>query len=395
MSEMDSIFENSKLIAKKITGRLTEQEKEFFDRWINGSQQNQKFYKKVQNNQNFLTRNEQFESVNTKRAWEEIAAKLKVRKKNNTITVFLKYAAAILLPFLIGTAAYYYINQQAGRENNMSLVADIKPGSRNAILVLNNGQNIDLDKQEVATLKEADGTTINKVNDELNYVGNRSEKSKKIFQNTLVIPRGGEYSLVLSDGTKVFLNSMSKLVFPVRFSGDKREVSLEGEAYFEVRKDKQHPFVVSVNGMQINVLGTKFNVNAYPDEQKTYTTLVEGRVRINSENRQEKEWLLEPDQQVIFDKSNSETVIRNVDAKQFMQWTTGTYTFTNQSLGEIMKSLSRWYDFKYSFSDESLKAIRFEGGLNKYESIQPILDIITRTGKVKYKVEGKEIIFTK
>ena len=395
MNKMDSIFEDSKLIAKKITGRLTEQEKDLFDHWINGSQQNQKFYKKVQDNHNFLARNEQFESVNTKRAWEEFATKLKIRKRSNTITIFLKYAASILLPILIGTATYYYISRQADLKNNAALVADIKPGSRNAILVLNNGENIDLDKQEVATLKEADGTTINKVKDELNYVGNQSEKSKTILQNTLVIPRGGEYSLVLSDGTKVFLNSMSKLVFPVRFSGDKREVTLEGEAYFEVHKDKQHPFVVSVNGMQINVLGTKFNVNAYQDDQNIYTTLVEGKVRINSENQQEKEWLLEPDQQAVFDKSDARVKIKNVDAKQFMQWTTGTYTFTDQSLDEIMKSLSRWYDFKYSFNDESLKSLRFEGGLNKYESIEPILDIITRSDKVKYKVEGKEIIFTK
>jgi len=394
MNKLDSVFENSKLIAKKITGRLTGQEKELFDQWISNSPQNQKILRKVQDNQNFLAHNEQFESVNTKRAWDEFSAKLKIQKGNKTLTTFFKYAAAILFPILIGTVAYY-ISRQSDLKNNSALITDIKPGSRNAILVLDNGQSIDLGNQVIAFLKEADGTVINKVDDELNYTGRKSEESKQILRNTLIIPRGEEYSLILSDGTKVYLNSMSKLVYPVRFSGDKREVKLEGEAFFEVQKDKHHPFVVSVNGIQINVLGTSFNINAYQDDQKVYTTLVEGKVMINSANHESEKWFLEPNQQAIFDKSGTGVEIRNVDAKQYMQWTTGTYTFTNQSLDDIMKSLSRWYDFKYSYSDESLKSIRFEGGLNKYESIEPILDIITRTGKVKYKVEGKEIIFTK
>ncbi len=395
MNRMDSIFENSRLIANKILGRLTEQEEEIFDKWINHSKQNQRFYRRVKDNQNFQSRNEQFESINTEQAWDEFTTRLGIKKKTSKTIIFFKYAAAILLPILIGYSAYYFMNQNVGQKNNMVMLADIKPGIRKAILVLSNGQNIDLDKQDVATIKEEDGTVIGKANDELTYIGNQLGKSKKTLRNTLVISKGEEYSIVLSDSTKVFLNSMSKLAFPVRFSGNKREVTLEGEAYFEVHKDSQHPFIVTVNGMQINVLGTSFNVNAYPDEQNVYTTLVEGKVMINQVNQENKKMYLEPDQQAIFSKPDLEMEIRNVDAKQYMQWTTGTYTFTNQSLDEIMKSLSRWYDFTYSFDDESLKSIRFEGGLNKYESIEPILDIITRTRKVKYKVEGKEIIFTK
>ncbi len=395
MNRIDSIFENSRLIAKKITGRLTEQEKEIFDQWINNSPQNQKFYKKIQDNENFQARNEQFESINTKRAWDEFSMKIKIRKRNNSVSMFLKYAAIVFFPILIGTATYYFIGRYSQQKDNTSVISMIKPGFRNAILVLNNGQNIDLCKQEIATIKEADGSVINKLNNELNYRNNQSAKSKKELRNTLLIAKGGEYSIVLSDSTKVFLNSMSRLVYPVKFSGDKREVTLEGEAYFEVKKDRQHPFIVTVNGMQINVLGTSFNVNAYPDELKVYTTLVEGKVMINPANQEDKKWILEPNQQATFGRSDSEVKISDVDAKLYMQWIKGTYTFTDQPLDEIMKSLSRWYDFTYSFSDESLKTIRFEGGLNKYESIEPILDIITRTGKVTYKIEGREIIFTK
>lgn len=395
MDRIDSIFENSRLIAKKIAGQLTEHEEDIFDEWLNESPQNQEFYNNVRKNQNFLHRNEQFENINTKRAWDELSTKLKIGRRNSLITTFLKYAAAILFPILIGGTIYYFVDQYTGTKDDAALLTNIKPGTRKAVLILSNGQNIDLDKKDVATIKEDDGTVIGKANDELTYVGNHSRKIKKVLRNTLVISRGEEYSIVLSDSTKVFLNSMSKLVFPVRFSGKKREVILEGEAYFKVHKDKKHPFIVTVNGMQINVLGTSFNVNAYPDEQKVYTTLVEGKVMINSVTQENNKVFLEPDQQAIFSKPDLEMKVTEVDAKQYMQWTTGTYTFTNQTLGDIMKSLSRWYDFKYSFSDNSLQYIRFEGGLNKYESIEPILDIIIRTGKVKYKVKEKEIIFTK
>jgi ferric-dicitrate binding protein FerR (iron transport regulator) len=137
-------------------------------------------------------------------------------------------------------------------------------------------------------------------------------------------------------------------------------------------------------------------VKAYQDEQNVYTTLVEGSVRINTgEGQLNPEYTLEPDQQAVFDKRNATVSVQNVDAAQYMQWTTGRYIFADQPLDEIMKTLSRWYDFTFRYSDESLKEMRFEGGLNKYESIEPVLDIITRTGKVKVSINGKEVLFLK
>jgi len=394
MSRLDSIFEDSILIAKKLTGQLTEQENDLFNQWLQ-KESNRRFFKRIQDNQNFLIRNEQYESVNIKRGWNEFSVALNFHKKKTRLYSLLKYAAVILLPIIIGISVHYYVNHQIEVKNRNIQLTSIKPGTRNAILVLDNGQKIDLDKQNMTELKESDGTIINKINDELSYTGNGSVRSKKRLQNIIVIPRGGEYSLVLSDSTKVFLNSMSKLAFPVIFSGGKREISLEGEAYFEVHKDKQHPFIVNVNGMQIKVLGTAFNVKAYTDEQNVYTTLVEGQVIINTEKQSGKECLLFPNQQAVFDKLNEGLNIRKVDASQYMQWTIGKYVFTDQTLDEIMRSLSRWYDFVYSYSDESIKNLRFEGGLDKYRSIDPIIDIIERTGKVKVMVKGKEIIFMK
>jgi hypothetical protein len=327
-------------------------------------------------------------------AWEEFTEAVTTERKKKRSLVFLKYAAVILFPLLIGTMSYWLIHEQSGK-NHMH-TSEILPGTKSAFLVLSNGQKIDLGKEGVNALKEADGTIIEKNDDKLHYMKHQRLVSEEVLQDELIVPRGGEYSLVLSDGTRVYLNSMSRLIFPVRFSGDNRKVILEGEGYFEVQKDEKRPFIVQVSGMQIQVLGTSFNVKAYQDEQNVYTTLVEGKVRINSEDDQlNGEFFLEPDQQAIFDKRNSIVSVKDVDAAQYMQWTTGRYIFVDQPLDEIMKTLSRWYDFTFRYSDESLKEMRFEGGLNKYENIYPILDIINRTGKVKVDIKGKEVLFSK
>jgi ferric-dicitrate binding protein FerR (iron transport regulator) len=188
---------------------------------------------------------------------------------------------------------------------------------------------------------------------------------------------------------------MSRLIFPVRFPKDERVVILEGEGYFEVQKEEKRPFVVQVNGMQIQVMGTSFNVKAYQDELSIYTTLVEGKVRVNTGSGPNDQYVLEPDQQAVFDRQKAALSVEQVDAVQYIQWTKGKYIFYNQTLDEIMKTLSRWYDFTYQCNDESIRSMRFEGGLNKYESIYPILDIIGKTGKVEVTVKGKEVIFTK
>jgi ferric-dicitrate binding protein FerR (iron transport regulator) len=210
-----------------------------------------------------------------------------------------------------------------------------------------------------------------------------------------MVPRGGEFNLVLSDGTRVFVNSMSKLEFPVNFTGNKREISLEGEAYFEVAKDKTRPFIVKIKGVQVEVLGTTFNIKAYPEDHQSFTTLVEGKVKLCSGNQSDNDYFLMPDQQAVYDPSSKGVVINKVDAGKIVQWTTGRYYFSDQPLDEIMKTLSRWYDFNYKFEDQAIKNVKFEGGLNKYGSIYPILDIINETGKVKVTVKNKDVIFSK
>lgn len=393
MEKINSIFEISELIARDKSGQLNQLEKDTLEKWIKSSERNQILYQRIVDGSNLSARNSLYERINTKQAWNKLSKELIAPQKNRVRTLLIRYAAAIMIPLLIGTATYLYLHDKTLQGTQQ--FAEILPGTSHAILVLANGKNVNLSNDSIRNLVEDDGSLIKNTRKELSYAKQPSNSLKKTLLNTLIVPKGGEFKLVLSDGTRVSVNSMSKLVFPVSFTGNKREVTLEGEALFEVSKDKSKPFIVTIKGLQVEVLGTTFNIKAYPDDNQSFTTLVEGKVKLNSGLQSANDSFLEPDQQAVYDPSTARMVIQKVDAKQVMQWTTGRYSFTNQTLDEIMKTLSRWYDFNYKFEDESLQQIRFEGGLNKYESIEPILDIIKETGKVKVKVTGKEVLFSK
>lgn len=393
MGKINSIIEISELIARDITGQLNQQEKDTLEKWIGSSGQNRKLYEKIVEGRNLAERTRIYERIDAENAWKKVSERIIPQSGRRFVPIVYRYAAAILIPLLMGITTYWYLYEKP--QKMAQPIAGIVPGTSHAVLVLANGKNVNLSNDSIKNVIENDGTVIRKSDKELNYTEQVSGNSQKPILNTLIVPKGGEYSLILSDGTRVFVNSMSKLVYPVNFTGDKREITLEGEAYFEVFKDKSKPFIVNIKGLKVEVLGTSFNVKAYPDDKQSFTTLVEGKVKLNSGLQTSVVRILEPDQQGVFDPLTSAIVVQKVDARQFMQWTTGKYTFTNQTLDEMMKTLARWYNFNYQFEEASLKNIRFEGGLNKYESIDPILEIIKRTGKVKVTVKGREVLFCK
>jgi len=389
MKEIYQITKIAGWIAKSISKQIELEEKEKLDTWKNESENNKKLFKKISDWDNFQERNNTYKSFDTEKAWNQIGTKIEKPTPRIRINSILKYAAAIVLPLMIGGILFYYLSDS---NTVTEQLAEIKPGTQNAIIVLDNGKSINLEDGKLTRLVEKDGTVIINKKGEVSYANTEQKRTRKQLQNTLIIPRGGEYNLVLSDGTRIFLNSVSKLQYPVVFDKQKREVSLEGEAYFEVERDEKRPFFVNINGMKVEVLGTSFNIKAYADDDEIFTTLVEGSVKVNSAQSNE-EWILAPNQQAVMGKNTSKVEVREVDAQQFIGWKNGVYYFTNEPVEEIMKTLSRWYDFDYEFSDESLRSIRFEGGLNKYDDITPILEIMQSTGKLKYKNDGKKIIF--
>jgi ferric-dicitrate binding protein FerR (iron transport regulator) len=392
----EEILDISEIIARKLSGEELsyKDEKELSD-WIFSSGRNRSLYNRIKDSLNFDHRNELIRQINTTEAWLRYKQKINIDTNRKRQIRWWQYAAAIFVPVFVATL--FYITQQERKQDQVQIAEEqIVPGSKNAVLVLGSGKSIDLEKNDALDIKEEDGTRIVKDNQLLSYHQSTDKTHMKVPDNTLIVPRGGEYSLVLSDSTKVYLNAMSKLVFPVSFSKGVREVFLEGEACFIVKKDQGKPFLVNVNGMRIEVLGTTFNVNAYKDQGNIITTLVEGKVRLFAGAGQSGEYMLSPGDQAVFNASSGDEVqVRQVNASNYIQWIGGVYVFDKQSLGEIMQTLSRWYDFNYLFEQQELEHIRFKGGLNKYESIDPILEIIESTGKVKATIKGKNILFSK
>ncbi|MFV0553255.1 MAG: FecR family protein [Mangrovibacterium sp.] len=389
MKGINQTIEIAKLIAKSMSGELDATDASSLDLWRNSSPRNETLFQEITSTARFAARNKAYESIDVDRAWRKIAAKI---TRTHWSLRLAKYAAILVLPLLLGIASYtYYIGIPQTEE--IAMLPEIMPASKHAVVVLSSGETIDL-KESAASQIEESGATINKQQGELSYSEQQQKRSKKEVKNTLLVPQGGEYSLVLSDGSRVQMNSLSRLTYPVAFLGNKREVHLEGEAYFEVAKDSARPFIVYVNGMAVEVLGTSFNIKAYADEQEIATTLVEGKVKLKLGDSPE-QFILKPNQQAVFTPENQQVNIQEVDVKQYVGWRLGIYYFTNEKLEDILKTLVRWYDFDYEFADEQLREIRFEGGLNKYENMYPILDIMKSTGKLDFEMEGKMVKISK
>lgn len=209
---------------------------------------------------------------------------------------------------------------------------------------------------------------------------------------TLEVPRGGEFIVILEDSTKVWLNSSSTLTYPENFKDGERRVSISGEAYFAVTKDKKgKPFYVETSGQEIRVYGTEFNVRAYPEESAVYTSLSSGKIglrKIGSGG----ELILTPGHQAVLDKSSMEATVRNVDIETVTGWTKGRFVFQEQSLGHIMADLGRWYDFDFEFEDPALEEIVFMGSIPRYSDFSTAMLILEKTGGITFSVKDNKVL---
>ena len=230
------------------------------------------------------------------------------------------------------------------------------------------------------------------VTGKVSYHVNETGMEDSLVFNTLIVPKGGEYSLELPDGTVVWVNSESALRFPEKFTSNRREVFLEGEAYFEVTKDTTRSFIVEANGMEVKVYGTQFNVNTRRDDQ-IQTTLVEGSVSVKPKGLAEV--MLKPNQQAVFNKLAGRVSVRDVDVMSYVAWQRGNYYFENKSIGEILDELSLWYDIQVFFVNNEVRNERFSGYLPRYEEIDRLLSLIEKTSHVQFEIKGRVIIVRK
>lgn len=305
---------------------------------------------------------------------------------------FFKYAAAAIFIAISAGFYFYKLNDSPSlKENNPKLVSrgDRAPGGNKATLTLANGTvisltdaaNGDLVKQSgISIAKTADGQLVYKVSAAAN-----SEKGNAAF-NTITTPNGGQYQILLPDGSKVWLNAASSLKFPTVFSGTERKVELNGEAYFEVAKNRKVPFTVDANGTKVLVLGTHFNVMAYEDEKLVKTTLLEGSVKLSHADAVA---FLKPGQQGTIAGNERDYKVQEADVASATAWKNGYFLFDNASLPQLMRQISRWYDVDVVYAG-GLKDHEFVGEVSRNYSLMKILRIL-ELSEVKFKLEGRTL----
>ncbi|MDE5423635.1 DUF4974 domain-containing protein [Ancylomarina sp. DW003] len=390
MNRIDQHIKISQLIAKEVNFGLDEKEKQELYSWIDGREENKQVYDRIRNKEGFLDWDENFHQVDVEEGWKRFDEAVNPNKIVIAFQTILRYAAVILVPLFLSGVGYYLYNDLMNQSHQQEQLAKLELPKPKAQLILANGQRVSLDNKKTSALKEKDGTRIEKGDGNLKYqAGN--EKGKLLY-NTVEIPRGSEYELVLADGTKVHLNAMSSLKFPVQFTGKTREVELSGEAYFDVAKDAKHPFVVNVLGTKVEVLGTSFNVKAYEENEEVVTTLVEGRVKVQSSGFKAESMFLEPGQQAIVDEKTGDMDMCEVDVALFTSWREGVFLFKDQRMEDIMIELARWYNLKVFYKNPLAKEYRFGGHFNRSSEIDSIMEMFELTRKVKVKVNGETIV---
>ena len=295
---------------------------------------------------------------------------------------FVWYAAAVILPLAIVVGMWV---NMGGREKNVVIAQRVQPGSGRAVLELHNGRTYFLDTTRVVET----GIEGNLAKAEKQSLVYTKQEAEELVYNKVIVPRAGEYSLTLSDGTRVWLNSDSEIRYPVAFGKERRTVFLSGEAYFEVEKDAERPFYVVLDGMEVKVYGTSFNVNTHY-QGKILTTLVEGKVGIRVKSTGT-ESILQPNQMAEFNREKEEVEVTDVDPYYYTAWRAGEFVFQNETIEEIMDRLCRWYDTEVFYANDDVRKKRFTGIIARFTDVADVLHLIGETATVQFDLKGDVI----
>nr|WP_068891790.1 FecR domain-containing protein [Pedobacter panaciterrae] len=300
--------------------------------------------------------------------------------------LWVSLAAAASIILAVSAGLYFYQYHSSDQTKVFQAYAnDVPAGSNKAYLTLASGKKIVLSGSANGTLAVEAGVKITKTaGGQLVYTIADGGKKSSDKYNSIETPRGGQYELHLPDGTKVWLNAASSLKYPASFySLKERRVELMGEAYFEVAKDKTHPFIVKSRGQEVEVLGTHFDINAYQDEQTIKTTLLEGSVKLNNQ------LILKPGEQSVL--MDGKFNVKQVDANDVVDWKNGEFVFTNEALTSILKKVSRWYDVDIIYTQTPASMPTFTGSISRFENVSSVLNMLQETSSVRFSIAGKQI----
>lgn len=388
------------LIVKQLKEELSAGEQEALQAWLAESPDHHKLLERLVNEQSLQADMAGMAAIDTDQARQRLVAALfpEATPQVHRATLLRSltrnkrwYAAAAILLLVLSGITYRWLQHSPQQAAVASTVNDVGPGGSKAVLTLVNGATLTLDSAGNQVIQQ--GTTvIHQQNGQLQYRVQGAAALVGYSMNTLTTPRGGQYQLVLPDGSKVWLNAASSLRYPTVFSDTGRLVELTGEAYFEIQSlsrsdNKKVPFRVKVNNMVVEVLGTHFNIMAYSDEQAIKTTLLEGSVRVlqNSSGQ-----VLRPGEQAVVAAGNEIKVLRNVDVQEAVAWKNGVFQFNRAGLQVVMRQLSRWYDVEVVY-EGNIPNLEFLGKMQRELNLSEVLSILEKSG-VRFRVEGRRII---
>ena len=386
---MKEAFEIARIIQKSLKGKLSESEERQLSGWRKVSDENERAFQRMISEDFYTIGMEKLEMYDSRVAYGRFLQKKYQQRRKRRFLINMARVAAVALPFVIALVLYVGLNREEEQMVRPSLASNILPGTSKAVLTLANGQMIPLGKEATDSTIITDGTQISASGSGVTYAS--GVESESVVYNKLEIPRGGEFCLTLSDGTRVWLNSETSIQYPVAFGAKERRVFVQGEAYFEVAKDAKKPFTVQFLSSSVTVLGTSFNIRAYPEEKRSQTTLAEGSVRIYSPGSS---MLLKPGEQAEVSALSGEMVKQEVEVKNFTSWKDGRFVFEQQPLEDIMRTLERWYDIRVIFKDEGAKRISLSGNMKRYGDFSQVMKMLQMTGDVRFELHGNDVYIT-
>lgn len=396
------VFENAELIIKHLRGELNQHEQELLNKWLSEDKRNSLFLESLTDETAFRNDSRFFSSVDVTSAWQIVSQRTLQKRDVKLWEKFVKWKHAAIIIFFLSAGLFFYIGFNKEKESAVALKVnrhyedDVLPGGDKARLELADGSVVILEQVNNGSLQEQGGTKIVKQDGRLVYNAAQGNHSGEISYNKISTPKGGQYHVILPDGSKVWLNSESSLRFPTAFIGNERQVELTGEAYFEVAKlaipspsvgaSKMVPFKVQTNKVNIEVLGTHFNVMAYANEKAVNTTLLEGSVRVSHLTTHNSQ-LLKPGQQA---KVNGSIQLVNVDTEEVVAWKNSLFQFNGADIQTVMGQIERWYDVEVDYEGQ-IPSKHFTGIISRNINVSKVLDMLELTGGVKFEIKGKKI----
>ena len=377
MTEQDKhITHIADLIIAELTGKIDDAGRNELENWKHETPEHLRLYNLYQS-PDFIARKFEFiKEYSAIEAYQEFAGRVKQAKRQKRTLVLYRYVAAVVLLFVLGGSFYFFHDT---KDESIVFVQKIQPGSCKAILTEPDGTKIDI--SDTTFLAFVQKSVMSRKNEEEKEVG-------ETLYHTITIPRGGEYDLLLSDGSRLRMNSESEIRVPVTFEKGQREVFMKGEIYFDIVRDSLAPFVVHTHQGDIRVLGTSFNVRDYQDEDFLETTLVNGKVAFEREGNYS---YLKPGEQLRLNKEDGKTMVETVDVLLYCSWKDGRFVFEKQRLEVIMNTIARWYNINVFYESSSVKDILFTGNIKRYSDLEQVVSMLKFINKIDIKIKDRNV----